>query len=146
MKHLFILFLPALLSVTATAQKAEQKADGPFRANLSNKEFLLRMHINFYDEDITIPGQEAFGQMAGYLTKDGTTYCWLVVKADVEDNKAKLVMSNDYGSEDLTAELTVQGDSLYVLHHLSGSTLKVPNKGKWQKLPKTIELRREKTK
>ena len=142
MKNIFFTFLLALLSVATTAQKA----DGPFRASLSNEEYQLRMYINFYDEDITIPGQEMFGQMAGYLTKDGTTYCWLVVKADVEDNKAKLIMSNDYGSEDLTAELTVQGDSLYVLRHISGSTLKMPNKGKWQKMPKTIELKPKKTK
>ena len=142
MRNFFLTLLLALLPLAIMAQKT----DGPFRTSLYNEEFQLRMHINFYDEDITIPGQEAFGQMAGYLTKDGSTYCWLMVKADVEDNKAKLIMSNDYGSEDLTAELTVQGDSLYVLHHLSGSTLKVPNKGKWLKLPKTIEFKRKKTK
>jgi hypothetical protein len=53
-------------------------------------------------------------------------------------------MINDYGSEDLTATLTVQGDSVFVLKQESGSTLKVPHKGKWQKLPKTMEFKRQK--
>lgn len=118
-----------------------QAATGPFRAHLYNEEYKVAMHINFYEQDITIPGQELFGQMAGYMIRDGYTYCWLVVDAVVKDNQASLLMSNDYGSEDLKAELTAQGDSLYILRHVSGATLKVPNNGKWQKLPKTLELR-----
>ena len=138
--HIFIIIL--LMALTIIPAKGQKGSDGPFRASLNNEEYHLRMHINFYDEDITIPGQEFFGQMAGYLTKDGTTYCWLMVKAEVKGDKAQLLMSNDYGSEDLTADLTLQGDTLYVLRQLSGSTLKVPNKGKWQKLPKTLEFKR----
>ncbi len=127
----------SLLCLTAMGQEARR----PFHTSLYSQELQLRMPINFYDEDITIPGQELFGNMAGYLCKDGTTYCWLIVKADVEGDKARLVMSNDYGSEDLEAELTLQGDTLYVLRQLNGSSLKVPGKGKWQKLPKTIFFR-----
>jgi hypothetical protein len=52
-------------------------------------------------------------------------------------------MINDYGSEDLTATLTAENDSLYVLKQIDGSTLKVPNNGKWQKLPKRFELKRQ---
>ena len=126
-----------------------QTATKPFKTHLYNEEFQVNMHINFYEQDITIPGQELFGQMAGYLVKDGTTYCWLVVKADIDDKgddapRASLLVSNDYGSEDFQAELTVQGDTLYTLRHLKGSVLKVPNKGKWQKLPKILELKRRK--
>ena len=47
-------------------------------------------------------------------------------------------MINDYGSEDLTATLTVENDSLYVLKQVEGSTLKVPKDGKWQKLPSKL--------
>ena len=129
--------------MTAMAQTAVP----PFRAHLYNDEYKVAMHIDFYDQDITIPGQELFGQMAGYLVKDGTTYCWLVVKADIDGKpqtpRATLLMSNDYGSEDLQAELTVKDDTLYVLRQLKGSTLKVPDKGKWHKLPKIIELKRK---
>ena len=55
---------------------------------------------------------------------------------------ATLQMINDYGSEDLTATLTAENDSVFVLKQIDGSTLKVPNNGKWQKLPKTLELKR----
>lgn len=140
MNRIATLFTLLLIPLALTAQEARR----PFQATLYNEEYQLRLPINFYDEDVTIPGQELFGQMAGYLCKDGTTYCWLVVKADVQGDKAQLVVSNDYGSEDFTAELTVQGDTLYTLRHLGGSTLKVPNKGKWLKLPKTLEFRRKK--
>ena len=50
---------------------------------------------------------------------------------------------NDYGSEDLKASLTRKNDSIYVLKQLEGNTIKVPNKGKWQKLPKTLEFKRK---
>ena len=143
MRRIFIfLFLAFCGSLEFTVQSS------PFRAYLYNEEYKVTMRINFYEQDITIPGQELFGQMAGYLSKEGTTYCWLVVKADIEkedscEAKATLIMSNDYGSEDFKAELTAKGDTAYVLKHLGGSVLKVPNNGKWQKLPKIIELKRK---
>jgi hypothetical protein len=112
----------------------------PFHANLYNAEYEVSLHINFYEQDIIIPGQELFGEMAGYLVKDGTTYCWLIVSAKADDRRARLQISNDYGSEDLEAELTVEGDTLYTLKQSNGSTLKVPNKGKWQKLPRQMQF------
>ena len=48
------------------------------------------------------------------------------------------VFVNDFGSEDLTATLTVKNDTLYVLKQVDGSTLKVPKNGKWQKLPTSL--------
>jgi hypothetical protein len=51
-------------------------------------------------------------------------------------------MINDYGSEDLEATLICQNDSTYVLRQGKGSTIKVPNDGKWQRLPQTITLKR----
>jgi hypothetical protein len=118
------------------------QANRPFHGNLYNAEYAVALHINFYEQDIVIPGQELFGQMAGYMVKDGTSYCWLIVSVKADDNRARLQISNDYGSEDLEAELTVEGDTLYTLKQLNGSTLKVPNKGKWQKLPRLMQFRR----
>ena len=135
-KHLII--LAAMVALTTYAQGDKR----PFHARLFNSEYAVAMTINFYDQDIVIPGQELFGQMAGYLSKEGTTYCWLIVEAKTTPQRARLQLSNDYGSEDLEAELTVEGDSLYTLKQLNGSTLKVPNKGKWQKLPRTMLFRR----
>ena len=59
-----------------------------------------------------------------------------------DENTAELSLTNDYGSEDLTASLVRQNDSVYVLRQLQGSTLKVPKNGRWQKIPKVIELKR----
>ena len=145
MRRIFLLAALLAPCLLATAQTAART----FHAQLYNEEYEVTMHINFYEQDITIPGQELFGPMAGYLTKKGTTYCWLVVKADMDgkdggDRHATLILSNDYGSEDFKAELTAKGDTAYVLRHLEGSVLKVPNKGKWQKLPKVLEMRRKK--
>ena len=50
---------------------------------------------------------------------------------------------NDFGSEDLSATLTRENDSIYVFKQGSGNTIKVPNNGKWQKLPKTLEFKRK---
>lgn len=139
-KALFALF-GLICSVTGGAQTDSTT----FRGHLYNDEYKVALHINFYDQDITVPGQEVFGQMAGYLSKEGTTYCWLIVGADMKsDKRARLVMSNDYGSEDLEAELTRQNDSTYVLKHTKGSVLKVPNKGKWQKLPTILQFKTKK--
>ena len=46
--------------------------------------------------------------------------------------------------KDATATLTRKNDSIYILRQESGSTLKVPKNSKWQKIPKTIELKRRK--
>jgi hypothetical protein len=77
------------------------------------------------------------------LYKKSNTFCWLIISAEVKGNTATLQMINDYGSEDLTATLTAESDSIFVLKQIDGGTLKVPNNGKWQKLPKTLKLKRQ---
>ena len=119
-----------------------QKEPHPFRAYLYNNEYDVFFQIDFYDETVTVPGQELYGQLPGYLGKKHNSFCWVITSAEVKKHTATLAMINDYGSEDLTATLTVKNDSLYVLRQEEGSTLKVPKNGKWQKLPKTLEFKR----
>ena len=140
MNKLIVSALMCLTSLMASAQNTQ----GPFRAYLINKEYEIVMRINFYQQDVTVPGQDLFGQVPGYLSKRFNSFAWIITDAQVKGHKATLQMINDYGSEDLTATLTVQGDSVFVLKQESGSTLKVPLKGKWQKLPKTMEFKRQK--
>ena len=124
---------------------AEQKDSTTFRAYLYNNEYDVYLKINFYDEDIKVPGQELYGTLPGYLGKKNNSFCWVITSAKIKDDKtATLSLINDYGSEDLTATLTLQNDSTYILKQESGSTLKVPKNGKWQKLPKTLEFKRQK--
>ena len=138
-----IRLLCMLLAITATAAFA-QKDDRPFRAYLINKEYNVYLRINFYEQDINIPGQELYGQLPGYLGKRHNSFCWVITSCEMKnDKKAELQLINDFGSEDLTASLTRKNDSIYILRQLEGSTIKVPEKGKWQKLPKTLEFKRK---
>ena len=132
----------SLLCLTTISVKAQSNNE-PFRAYLSNNEYDVFLHINFYEQDVNVPGQDLFGQVPGYLGKKNNSFAWLITSAKINGNKAKLQLINDYGSEDLTATLTRKNDSIYVLKQESGSTLKVPNKGKWLKLPKTLEFKRK---
>lgn len=121
-----------------------QESKEPFRAYLINKEYKVNLRIDLYRQNITVPGQDLYGELPGYLWKQNNSFCWLITSAEVDDSgkTATLQLINDYGSEDLTATLKAESDSVYVLKQIEGSTLKVPNNGKWQKLPKTLEFRR----
>ena len=141
MKKLFlfsILFHIALLSASA------QQNSKPFRAYLYNNDYEVFMRLDLYGESITVPGQELYGELPGYLGKKHNSFCWLITSSKIDGEKAELQMINDYGSEDLTATLTVENDSLYVLRQVEGSTLKVPKDGKWQKLPSKLVFKRRK--
>ena len=137
-KTLIQTILTGVFALQAMAQNAQK----PFCGTLENKEFEVFMNIDFHDNNISIPGQELYGLLPGYLGRHRYNFYWPVVKADVKKNKATLTMVNDYGSEDLAAQLIQLDDSTYELKQLNGSALKVPNKGKWQKLPKTLLFKR----
>jgi hypothetical protein len=139
MNKLIAISLLCLAAISVNAQSNKE----PFRAYLSNNEYDVFLRINFYEQDVNVPGQDLFGQVPGYLGKKNNSFAWLITSAKINGNKAKLQLINDYGSEDLTATLTRKNDSIYVLKQESGSTLKVPNKGKWLKLPKTLEFKRK---
>ena len=139
MNKLIAITLFCLASIGVRAQSNNE----PFRAYIYNNEFDVYLRINFYDQNITVPGQDLYGQLPGYLGKKNNSFAWLITSATIKGEKAHLALINDYGSEDLTATLSRKNDSIYVLKQESGSTLKVPNKGKWQKLPKTLEFKRK---
>ena len=138
-KHLFVIFL---WLYTPLALFAQQDA---FRAYLYNNNYDVYLRINLYEQDITIPGQELYGSLPGYLGKTHNSFCWVITSCEIKnDQEATLQLINDFGSEDLMATLTRQNDSIYILRQGSGSTIKVPSRGKWQKLPKTLQFKRKK--
>jgi hypothetical protein len=121
-----------------------QKQGDSFRAYLYNNTYNVYLRINFYNQDVTVPGQELYGQLPGYLGKLHNSFCWVITSCDIKsEKKAELQLINDFGSEDLSATLTRENDSIYVLKQGAGSTIKVPSNGKWQKLPKILEFKRE---
>lgn len=130
------------LLMVATSLLAQEKGQS-FRAYLINNEYEVFLRINLYDQDINVPGQELYGPLPGYLGKMRNSFCWVIPSCEViNEEKAVLHLINDFGSEDLTATLTRKNDSTYVLKQGAGSTIKVPHKGKWRKLPKTMEFRK----
>ena len=136
-------FLLFILLSTAVWKGYAQQDNTAFRAYLYNNEYDVYLRINFYDQDVTIPGQELYGELPGYLGKKNNSFCWVITSCKVEsEKKATLQLINDFGSEDLSATLTRKNDSIYMLRQGDGNPIKVPSKGKWQKLPKTIELKR----
>ena len=142
MRKTSLIIIALWLTISAFA---EHKDSTTFRAYLYNNTYEVYLQINLYDQDIKVPGQELYGTLPGYLGKKNNSFCWVITSAKIKDKKtATLDLINDYGSEDLTATLTQKNDSIYILKQESGSTLKVPRNGKWQKLPKTIELKRRK--
>ena len=102
-------FLSILLTLACTWTWA-QNTNEPFKGHLYNKEYKVYLHINFYQNNILIPGQELFGQ----------------------------VVTNDYGSEDLAATLTAQPDGTFVFEQGKGSTIKFAIQRKWQKMPRRL--------
>ena len=133
----------ALLLLLPSLTWAQKQGDS-FRAYIYNNTYNVYLRINFYDQDVTVPGQELYGKLPGYLGKLHNSFCWVITSCEVKNEKtAELQLINDFGSEDLTATLTRENDSIYVLKQGAGSTIKVPNNGKWQKLPKTLEFKRK---
>ena len=140
MTRILLLALLQLCCTTLLAQDEQQI----FRAYLYNNDYDVYLRINFYDQDIEVPGQALYGKLPGFLGKKHNSFCWVITDVDVQDKTARLSMINDYGSEDLEATLTQKNDTTYILHQGSGSTLKVPKNGRWQKLPKDLVLKRKK--
>ena len=116
--------------------------DKPFKGVIINKANDVFMRINLYEDDIKITGQEILGNTYGYIKKNTDSRVWIIigVTMDEKHNKALLEMVNDYGSEDLNAELSIQPDSTYLLRQLQGSTIKMAGNGKWIKLPKEMKF------
>lgn len=116
-----------------------------FKTRILNKEYDVFMQINLYEENVKIPGQDILGETFGYLKKNTDSRVWAITGVEIskDGKKATLEMVNDYGSEDLTAELTMQDDGTYMLKQIEGSTIKVAGKGKWIKLPKILVFNKQ---
>ena len=115
-----------------------QKDSKIFKGYLSNNEYEVYLQINFYQNDIKVPGQEIFGTIAGFLGDRKDSRKWLITDAAIEGKTAHLSIINDYGSEDLTADLTLESDGTYSLKQITGSNIKIARNRKWVKIPKKL--------
>ncbi len=130
--------------LTAFAQNAQEKT---FCGYLYNDDYKVYLKIDFYDNNITVPGQEIFGTMPGYLGALRDSRKWLITSADIIDAKtANISITNDYGSEDLEATLECAEDGSYLLRQNSGSRIKIVVDRKWVKLPTELTFVRSEPK
>ena len=139
MKKQFLLIFSLLNTLVSIAQDSKQ----PFKGYFTNEEYNIYLKINLHDANIDVPDHELFGPLSGYLGKQHNNFYWLITDCETKNKTATITLINDYGSEDLKASLRIINDTTLLLKQLEGSTLKVPNKGKWQKLPKELNLRRK---
>lgn len=115
-----------------------QKDSTIFKGYLSNNEYEVYLQINFYQNGIKVPGQEIFGTIAGFLGDRKDSRKWLITNAAIEGKTAHLSIINDYGSEDLIADLTLESDGTYSLKQITGSNIKIARNRKWVKIPKKL--------
>lgn len=136
-------FITTALFISASFCFA-QKDSTSFNGYFYNDEYNIYLNINLYDNNIVVPDHEVFGKLPGYLGKRYNSFYWLITSGRIiNKQKAEIELINDYGSEDLKATFNKKNDSTYILHQEDGSTLKVANKGKWQKLPKILEFKKK---
>lgn len=131
--------------LSALPLHAQQVSEGqqPFKGYISNEEYQVYINMNFYENNIIVPDQEIFGELPGYFGAKRDSRKWLFTSAEMNNkNQATIVITNDYGSEDLIATLTCDNDSTYTLKQKEGSTMKIAVKGKWVKIPKMIKFKR----
>ena len=129
-------------NVTGETKKSEnlkkEGQDSIFKAHLVNNEYQVWLDINFYDNNIIVPRQEIFGKVPGYFGAKRDTRKWIISDAIIKGKKAILTIINDYGSEDLKAELKRNTDGTYTLTRLDGSVMKIVVDNKWVKIPKEL--------
>lgn len=109
-----------------------------FKGHIENAEFQVWLDIDFYKQNIIVPRQEVFGEVAGYLGAKRDTRKWIISDVEIRGEVATLTIINDYGSEDLIATLTHNIDGTFTFRQVQGSTIKIVVNSKWVKLPKTM--------
>ncbi len=101
--------------------------------------------MDFYKSSIIVPGQDIYGNLPGYFGARRDSRLWLITDAKVAKNgkQADVSIINDYGSEDLTAKLSLNADGSYTLEQLKGSKLKIAVNRKWVKIPGKLILKKQ---
>lgn len=137
-----ILITSMLLCITALGAFAQ--TERPFEGYLYNDELKIFLKFNLYDKDVIVPGQEVYGELDGYMGSKQCAHVWAITVARIlSPTEAEVTLINNYGSEDLTAKIIRLADGTYEYRFIDGSTLKFPVKNKWQKIPKTVKLKRK---
>lgn len=139
MKRTFFIAMAWFFSATLFAQESTA-----FKGKIVNDEYQVWIEMDFDKQAVIVPEQEIFGKVAGYLGAKRDPRKWIVTSVEMKNaTTARLEITNDYGSEDLTASLTLNRDGTFTLKQLDGSTIKIAVNKKWVKLPKTLVFKRQ---
>ena len=134
MRHFLLFIIMAVAGLTAVSAQ-----NAAFNCTIYNKEYKIYITMDLYDKDVIIPGQEILGPVDGFIGSEQCAHVWTFTTSDVTNSTtAHFEATNNYGSEDFSAKLTLNDDGSYTMRHTGGSTLKFPVKNKWQKIPSTL--------
>ena len=131
MKKLIFALFVSLVPLLLPAQ-----TDSTFNVTLHNDEYKIYITMNLY-----VPGQAVLGKVDGFIASKQSTGKWIIVSSQIKSkNEAEIEVINDYGSEDFTAVIKRNSDGTYSYTKKGGSTLKFAVRGKWQKIPGSLEF------
>ena len=139
-KSVFVLVLSQMVTLGCYAQN---RPDSTFIGKIYNDELKVNIVMNLVDKNVTVPQQDIFGNVDGYMACKGTEHVWTIVTSEVKGHTAHIEMINNYGSEDVSATLTLEKDGTYTYKHESGSTLKFPVGQKWHKIPTKVVFKKK---
>lgn len=138
MKRLVLSLLCSLALLPSMAQK-----ESAFHGTIENADWSVYITMDLDKCNVVVPQQELFGETCGYLGDWKDPRKWIITSAKIETkHKAQLTIINDYGSEDLTAELVQTNDSTFELRQVDGSRIKVVRNRHFKSLPKTLVFKR----
>lgn len=138
-KTIILLFMQLLFALNA---KAQTGPDSAFVGKIINDELKIYLVMNFVEKNVTVPQQEVFGEVDGYMGCKDTAHVWTIVSSEIKGRTVYIGMINNYGSEDITASVTLEKDGTYTYKHISGSTLKFPVGQKWYKIPTKVSFKK----
>lgn len=117
------------------------QTDSTFNVTLHNDEYKIYITMNLYDKDVDVPGQAVLGKVDGFIASKQSSSKWIIVSSRIiSTTEAEIEVINDYGSEDFLAVIKRNADGTYSYNKKGGSTLKFAVRGKWQKIPGSLEM------
>lgn len=145
MRRIVFTFISCLFALTMAAQHKDAAKDSTiFKGYIYNKEYNVYIQMDFYHNNVVVPFQEIFGPLPGFFGDRQDGRKWLFTNAEVKGKTATLQITNDYGSEDLTATLTYNpADSTFTLEQGKGSNIKIAVNRKFVKIPQKLEFKRQ---
>lgn len=117
------------------------QTDSTFNVTLHNDEYKIYITMNLYDKNVDVPGQAVLGKVDGFIASKQSSSKWIIVSSRIiSTTEAEIEVINDYGSEDFLAVIKRNADGTYSYNKKGGSTLKFAVRGKWQKIPGSLEM------